>query len=143
MREHPHRRRSRRVSRREAGRGGRSRGGRGACGCRGRRLRLQLALAPARAGAAVLEPVEDVGVADGAEALQQLADADGLVLGRVHHAAVEDGLEDEYLLRLGRPPRPHRLRRRVPLRAQAALHVDGRIDGQRAATAGWNFNGIG
>jgi hypothetical protein len=132
--EHPRRRRSRRVSRREAARGGRSRRGRG--GRRRRlRLRLQLALAPAGAGAAVLEPVEDVGVAHGAEALQQLADADRLVLWRVHHAAVEDGLEDEYLLRLGRPPRPHRLRRRVPLRAQSAFHVD-RYDSQIDRWAG-------
>jgi hypothetical protein len=132
--EHPRRRRSRRVSRREAARGGRSRRGRGGRRRR-RRLRLQLALAPAGAGAAVLEPVEDVGVAHGAEALQQLADADRLVLWRVHHAAVEDGLEDEYLLRLGRPPRPHRLSRRVPLRAQSAFHVD-RYDSQMDRWAG-------
>ena len=126
VREHPERR-SRRagVARREAtGRSSRRRSRRG--GGRGRlRLRLQLALAAAGARAAVLEPVEDVGVADGAEALEQLADADGLVLGRVHHAAVEDGLQDEYLLRLRRPPRPHRLprrRRRMPVRAVAAVH---------------------
>jgi uncharacterized membrane protein YjjP (DUF1212 family) len=30
------------------------------------------------------------------------------VSGRVHHAAIEDGLQDQDLLRLGRPPRPRR-----------------------------------
>ena len=70
---------------------------------------LELAGAAAGAGAAVLEPVEDVGVADGAEALEEAADARRLVLGRVHHAAVEDGLQYQDLLRLRRPPRPRRL----------------------------------
>jgi len=69
---------------------------------------LELAGAAAGPGAAVLEPVEDVGVADGAKALEQAADARRLVFGRVHHAAVEDGLQDEDLLRLRRPPRPRR-----------------------------------
>jgi len=69
---------------------------------------LELAGAAAGPGAAVLEPVEDVGVADGAEALQEAADARRLVFGRVHHAAVEDGLQDQDLLRLGCPPRPRR-----------------------------------
>jgi hypothetical protein len=83
---------------------------------------LELAGAAAGAGAAVLEPVEDVGVADGAEALEEAADARRLILGRVHHAAVEDGLEDQDLLRLRRPPRPRR-RRLAALAAAVSLAV--------------------
>lgn len=70
---------------------------------------LQLALAAAGPGAAVLEPVEDVGVADGAEFFEELADPHGLILGGVHHAAVEDGFEDEDLLGLGGPTGTHGL----------------------------------
>ena len=71
---------------------------------------LQLALAAAGPGASVLEPVEDVGIADGAVLLEDLADLDGLVLGRVHGPAVEDVLKYLDLLRLWRPPRPDRFR---------------------------------
>jgi hypothetical protein len=56
-------------------------------------------------GLAVLEPVEDVGVADGAVLLQAEADARDLVARRVHHAGVEDGLQDSDLLRPRVPPR--------------------------------------
>jgi hypothetical protein len=63
---------------------------------------------------AVLEPVEDVGVADGAVLLQAQADARDLVARRVHHARVEDGLQDPDLLR---PRVPPRLRIRGPVLA--------------------------
>ena len=63
-----------------------------------------LALAAAGSGAAVLEPVEDVGVADGAEFLEKLPYSDGFVLWRVNHATVEDGLEYEDLFWLWSPP---------------------------------------
>jgi hypothetical protein len=61
---------------------------------------------------AVLEPVEDVGVADRAVLLQAQADARDLVARRVHHARVEDGLQDPDLLR---PRVPPRLRIRGPV----------------------------
>jgi hypothetical protein len=88
----------------------------GGCGAAGL---LELARAAAGPGAAVLEPVEDVGVADGAEALEDAADARRLVLGRVHHAAVEDGFQDQDLFRLRRPPRPRR--RRLAIGAAVAV----------------------
>jgi hypothetical protein len=55
------------------------------------------------AGLAVLEPVEDVGVADLAVLLQAHADAGDLVVWRIDHAGVEDGLQNPDLLRPGVP----------------------------------------
>lgn len=71
--------------------------------------RLQLALPAARSRPPVLEPVEDIGVPNRPESLEKLPYPHGVVLRGVDHAAVEDGLEYQNLLRLGRPPGPHAL----------------------------------
>jgi len=64
---------------------------------------LNLALAAAGARAAVLEPVEDVGITNGAKFLKQLPYSDGFVFGWVNHATVEDGLENKDLFWFGSP----------------------------------------
>lgn len=72
-----------------------------------RRLKVPLlVLAP---GLAVLEPVEDVGIAHLTVFLQLGSDLPYLVAGRVHHTRIEDGFEDPDLLRL-RVPSGLRLR---------------------------------
>ena len=53
---------------------------------------------------AILEPVEDVGVAHLTVLLELGSDLSDLIAGRVDHARVEDGLQDPDLLRLRVPP---------------------------------------
>lgn len=66
--------------------------------------RLEVAVLVLASGLAVLEPVEDIGIADLAILLQLGSDLSNLISWWVHHARVEDLLQYANLLRLRVPP---------------------------------------